>query len=145
MIPISIYILLAFLLGAAAAMGGVWLGGLVKQESSLRVENQHQADEIARLHADGLLSNSRIDLLRETIERQEKQIDQGQAREAARGEVVDLGDETGGLLQGKLDDLIGSPPDPGPLSNNLLSQHRRLTEQLSAVANPTPGVPEDSQ
>lgn len=139
MVSTSLYVLLAFLAGAGASLAGVWMGGLVRRESALEVENRHLAEEIARLRAASMLADGRVKLLEEVRDRLEQELDRTKKEEAARGEVYVPPDEDGGTLGSGLEEIIGRQPDPGPLGDAVLAGHARFVEQMSRLSNPSTG------
>ena len=136
---IVIFIIISFLAGAAALAAGVWLGGMVKRESALTVENDYLKEQIAQFKAEAMLAEGRIKLLEEARARLEQDIERSKKAEEAKGEIFVPSDDDGGTLGNGIEDVIGNPPDPGPLGDVTVAAHTRFAEQVARLTNPSTG------
>ena len=137
MIPITIYVLIAMLFGAGCAMigaiialGGVYLGGMVQRESALTIENQHLNEEIARLHADSMLADNRLELARENIGDLEKRLELKEKKEAETGVYVSAPVDPAGVTLGSYMKEVDDRDAEQALGSEIFSHSKRLQEQL---------------
>ena len=138
MIPIGVYNLVAFLLGAAALAAGVWLGGLVKHRSALVVRNDFLRDEIARLKADLLLADGRTRILDEACVRMEQEAEKVKEEEAAKGVYISNTPGPGELTLGSIAKEVDDEEVANALGEEILAGSKRLQEQLMKNANLLP-------
>jgi len=137
-IIVAIAIILSALAGATATAVGVWLGGLVKHQSALAVENQYLREETAKFKAEAMIFEGRIKLLDEARANLEKQCAEKEAAESAKGDYIPANsDPSGGTLsQGGILKDTSDEEAAQALGDNLFANSKRLQDQLLRTANP---------